>query len=109
MQVLARQVLLHHILIQPCHDNRDEDAAEKLLEEVAALDCPVVTVEDAIVDGGLGSAVLEWMSAHGFNRRITRLGLPTDRFVAQGTPAQLRAICGIDSDSIYKALLNSCK
>ena len=69
----------------------------------------VVTVEDAIVDGGLGSAVLEWMSAHGFNRRITRLGLPTDRFVAQGTPAQLRAICGIDSDSIYKALLNSCK
>ena len=82
---------------------------EKLLEEVAALDCPVVTVEDAIVDGGLGSAVLEWMSAHGFNRRITRLGLPTDRFVAQGTPAQLRAICGIHSDSIYKALLNSCK
>ena len=34
MQVLARQVLLHHILIQPCHDNRDEDAAEKLLEEI---------------------------------------------------------------------------
>ena len=82
---------------------------EKLLEEVAALDCPIVTVEDAIVDGGLGSAVLEWMSAHAFDRRITRLGLPADRFVAQGTLAQLRAICGIDADSIYKALLNSCK
>ena len=48
MQVLARQVLLHHILIQPCHDNRDEDAAEKLLEEVLFA-VPVVKNKDTAV------------------------------------------------------------
>lgn len=80
---------------------------EEIMREVAALNCPIVTVEDGISEGGLGSAVLEWLDDHGFDRRVTRLGLPTDRFVGQGTPAQLRAICGIDADSIYKALLNA--
>jgi len=80
-----------------------------LLREVAELDCPIVTVEDGISDGGLGSAVLEWLDDNAYRRSVTRLGIPSDRFIGQGTPAQLRALCGFDADSIYKALLNSCK
>jgi 1-deoxy-D-xylulose-5-phosphate synthase len=74
---------------------------ETILQEVARRGAPVVTVEDGITSGGLGSAVSEWLSDHGHSLRVIRLGLPTDRFVTQGTPAQLYKLCGLDPDSIY--------
>ena len=79
---------------------------ENILQEVAAKGCPIVTVEDGSVNGGLGGAVAEWMTAHGHSPRITRLGIP-DKFVTQGTPAQLRHLCGFDTDAIVKAILNA--
>lgn len=62
----------------------------------------VVTVEDGVIAGGAGSAVLEYFSDRGFlagGMRVVRLGLP-DRFVEHGTVGQLRALCGIDAASI---------
>ena len=53
--------------------------------------------------GGFGSAVLEWMSDHGFAPKVTRLGLP-DEFVEHGTVDELRHIVGIDADAIAKAI-----
>ncbi len=79
---------------------------ENILQEVAAKGCPIVTVEDGSVNGGLGGAVAEWMTANGHSPRITRLGIP-DKFVTQGTPAQLRHLCGFDTDAIVKAILNA--
>ncbi len=76
---------------------------EDILREVAALDCPVITVEDGTVDGGLGGAVSEWLTANGHSRTVRRLGIP-DRFVKQGTPAQLRAMCGFDAPAILEAI-----
>ena len=55
-------------------------------------------------NGGLGSAVLEWMSDHGYRPQITRLGLP-DRFVEHGKVAELQQIVGIDKESIKKAII----
>lgn len=81
---------------------------EKLLEEVANLDCPIVTVEDASIIGGLGSAVIEWLNDHGYNRKVTRLGIH-DNFVAQGTVAELRHLCGFDADAIADNLLKAAK
>ena len=52
----------------------------------------------------MGSAILEWMSEHGFTPVIRRLGLP-DEFVEHGTVAQLQAIVGIDKESIKRAIL----
>ena len=49
---------------------------EKLLKEVAERYGTVVTVEDGVRNGGFGSAVLEWLSDHGYNTKVTRLGLP---------------------------------
>lgn len=62
----------------------------------------VVTVEDGVIAGGMGSAVLEYYSDGGYlasGLRVVRLGLP-DRFVEHGTVQELRALCGIDAASI---------
>ena len=77
---------------------------EDILHEVGHRFKRIVTIEDGVRTGGLGSAVLEWMSDHGFSPKITRLGLP-DNFVEHGTVAELRKIVGLDSDSIKKAIL----
>lgn len=76
---------------------------ESILKEVAEKGCPVVTVEDGTVNGGLGTAVMEWMSVHGYSPRIFRVGIP-DRFIAQGSVAQLRSLCGMDAASIARVI-----
>lgn len=77
---------------------------EDILHEVGRRFKRVVTVEDGVRTGGLGSAVLEWMSDHGYSPQIIRLGLP-DRFVEHGSIAELRKIVGLDEESIKKAIL----
>ena len=78
---------------------------EERLREVAEKNCPIVTVEDASINGGLGSAVIEWLNDNGFARKVVRLGIP-DKFIAQGTPAELRKLCGFDADSIAETIIN---
>lgn len=76
---------------------------EDILNEVAHQCKRIVTVEDGVRNGGLGSAVLEWMNDHGYGIPIKRIGLP-DSFVEHGTVAQLREIVGMDNESITKAI-----
>ena len=88
------------IFLQPI----DED----ILREVAEKQCPVITVEDGTVKGGLGDAVEQWMIAHGFTPKIVRMGIP-DRFIPQGTVAQLHKFCGFDADSILNTIKSVVK
>lgn len=76
-----------------------------ILEQVAATGAPVITVEDGTVDGGLGSAVLEWFASAGVSLPVTRLGVP-DRFIPQGKPAELHRLCGFDAEGIFNAIRN---
>lgn len=76
---------------------------ETILQEVAERFSRIITIEDGVRDGGLGTAVTEWMNDHGYTPHITRMGMP-DHFVEQGTVEQLRALCGIDIDGIKKQL-----
>ena len=76
---------------------------ETILQEVAERFSRIITIEDGVRDGGLGTAVTEWMSDYGHTPHITRMGMP-DHFVEQGTVEQLRALCGIDIDGIKKQL-----
>lgn len=76
---------------------------KRILQEVGSRFDRVVTIEDGIRTGGMGSAVLEWMSDHGFAPRMTRLGMP-DRFVEQGTVGQLRHLCGYGYEDIKELL-----
>ncbi|MBR0275721.1 MAG: 1-deoxy-D-xylulose-5-phosphate synthase [Prevotella sp.] len=76
---------------------------EGILHEVGRRFKRVVTIEDGVRNGGLGSAVMEWMSDHGYHPEVIRLGLP-DGFVEHGTVQELRKIVGIDKESIRKAI-----
>ncbi|MDE7443206.1 MAG: 1-deoxy-D-xylulose-5-phosphate synthase, partial [Muribaculaceae bacterium] len=79
-----------------------------ILKEVADSGSPIITVEDGITDGGLGSAVSEWLNDNGYKRMsVTRLGLPTGSFVTHGTVAQLQSLCGLDAESIYRTTLQA--
>lgn len=76
---------------------------EMILQEVGERFKRIITVEDGVRNGGLGSAVLEWMNDHGFSPQVTRLGLP-DQFVEHGTVAELQHLVGIDAEAIAKAI-----
>lgn len=79
---------------------------EKILDEVGKKYSHIITVEDGVRNGGLGSAVLEWMNDHGYHPTVTRLGLP-DRFVEHGTPEQLYHLLGLDETAIARAIERS--
>ena len=81
---------------------------DHLLDEVGSRFKHVITVEDGVRNGGMGSAVLEWMSDHGYHPEVVRLGLP-DCFVEHGTVAQLREKWGLDVPSIKKTIEESLK
>lgn len=74
---------------------------EKMLHEVFARYQKVVTVEDGCLMGGMGSAILEWMTDHQYTAEVKRLGIP-DRIIEQGEPAEQYAECGYDEASILQ-------
>ncbi len=79
---------------------------ENILHEVGRKFKKVVVVENGVRNGGLGSAVLEWMSEHDYQPKVVRMGLP-DSFVEHGTVAELEKIVGIDVDSIKQEIERS--
>ena len=79
---------------------------EEMLRYVADNFQRVVTVEDGVLNGGVGSAVADWLLDNGYSPRITRLGID-DEFVEHGTVAQLKHLCGYDTEGILRALQNA--
>lgn len=77
---------------------------EEILAYVGTHFKKVVTIEDGVRNGGLGSAVLEYMAEHELHPNVIRLGLP-DNFVEHGTPEELYQIVGLDVESIKQAIL----
>jgi len=76
----------------------------KMLHEVFENYAHVITVEDGCISGGVGSAVLEFMSDHQYHSSVYRLGIP-DEFIEHGTQAQLHSDCGYDKVSIANTVL----
>ncbi len=75
----------------------------ELLREAASKNVPLITVEDGTVNGGLGSAVAEWLADNKIEVPLRRIGVP-DTFIPQGTPAQLQHMAGIDTEAIVRAV-----
>ncbi len=75
---------------------------ELLLHEVFAKFKHVITVEDGCVQGGMGSAVLEFMADHGYHAQVKRLGIP-DRWIEHGSQKELYAECGFDDKALIAA------
>ena len=78
---------------------------EEMLDEIGQNYTSIVTVEDGTLKGGMGSAILEFMSDRGYTPTIRRIGIP-DAFVQHGTPKELYQLCGMDAESIEKVLLS---
>ena len=76
---------------------------EKLLHEVGQRFTRIVTVEDGVRIGGMGTAVLEFMADHGYAVRVKRIGIP-DRFVEHGNVQELYKLYQMDEDGIVKQL-----
>ena len=77
---------------------------EELLHEIFQNFNKVVTVEDGCIQGGFGSAVLEFMADNGYSAKVQRLGIP-DRIVEHGSQQQLHAECNFDTKGIMEAVV----
>jgi 1-deoxy-D-xylulose-5-phosphate synthase len=83
----------------------DKDLFRDLLSRVPRL----ITVEDHVIGGGFGSAVVEFLADEGITGvSVKRLGVP-DRFIPHGTQDQLRKMCGFDKDAIAQAALQMAR
>ena len=77
---------------------------EEILHEVGKKYKTIVTAEDGMIAGGLGSAVLEWMADHGYNPRVIRLGI-NDQFVEHGSTKELYHMLKLDKEGLCESLL----
>jgi 1-deoxy-D-xylulose-5-phosphate synthase len=78
---------------------------EALLHNVFKKYKKIITIEDGCLEGGMGSAVLEFMADHNYKLQVVRLGIP-DLFVEHGEQAELWAECGYDAKGIATTVKN---
>ena len=79
---------------------------ESILKDIADKFDTIVTVEDGVINGGLGSAVLEWLNDHGYRTRVIRLGV-NDQFVEHGSSKELYHLLKLDKEGICESLLQA--
>ena len=97
-RLMAENITAEHIdmrFIKPL----DEDCLHRIFKTFSR----IITVEDGVISGGFGSAILEFMCEHGYSANVRRLGVP-DRFIEQGTQQELYNECGFDANGIYEAV-----
>lgn len=76
---------------------------EALLHEVGRKFKRIITIENGVIAGGLGSAVLEFMADHGYTPQVKRIGV-SDQFIEHGSIPELYKLCGMDADSIAEII-----
>jgi len=81
---------------------------EIMLHEIAKKFKQIITIEDGVIQGGFGSAVLEFMSDNNYSTPVKRLGIH-DSFIEHGTPEELYAMLGLDADGISKSIAECMK
>ncbi|MBI5373257.1 MAG: 1-deoxy-D-xylulose-5-phosphate synthase [Sphingobacteriales bacterium] len=81
---------------------------EALLHEACQRYEKLITVEDGTVEGGFGSAILEFMNRNGYKNEVRILGIP-DRLVEHGTPKELQRECGYDAEGIAETVREMMK
>ena len=72
---------------------------ETLLHEIFKNFATIITIEDGVIKGGFGSAVIEFAALNNYTSKIKTLGVP-DVFIEQGTVDELQQICKIDVKSL---------
>ena len=80
----------------------------ELLHSVAKQFSQIITIEDGVIDGGFGSAILEFMSDNHYQPSVRRMGIH-DTYVEHGTPDELYAMLGLDENGIYDQIFQFSK
>ena len=75
---------------------------EELFHEIGKKFIKIVTIEDGVIDGGFGSAVLEFFADNNYKAEVLRLGIP-DEFIEHGTPEELYAMIGLNPEGVLKS------
>ena len=78
----------------------------EMLHEIGKNFKHIITIEDGALNGGMGSAILEFMADNGYMPEVCRMGIP-DKFIEHGSVEQLRQICHIDKTAIIENLEKS--
>ncbi|MCF8713771.1 1-deoxy-D-xylulose-5-phosphate synthase [Joostella atrarenae] len=76
---------------------------EEILHDIFSKYATIFTVEDGVIDGGMGSAISEFAIKHQYSNRIVILGVPK-QFIEQGSVEELQEIIGINSKNIAQKL-----
>lgn len=71
-----------------------------MLHEIGRKFKKIITIEDGVIQGGMGSAVLEFMADHGYTPSIKRIGVP-DEFVEHGSIRELHRLCHMDEEGLF--------
>ncbi len=82
----------------------DQDVLHKAMKNFKK----IITIEDGVIKGGFGSAVIEFAADHSYHSEIIRLGIP-DYFVEHGTQQELYRECGYDVEGIIGAVIKATK
>ena len=78
---------------------------EKLLHEIFSIHKKVITIEDGCLQGGFGSAIVEFMADHNYTAQIKRLGIP-DEFIEHGEPHELYEEVGLSPRAIAAEVIH---
>ncbi len=79
-----------------------------LLHEIFSKYKKIITVEDGCIQGGFGSAILEFMSDHNYSAEVKRMGIP-DSIIEHGEQSELYHECGFDTEGIMKVVISMLK
>ena len=103
--VEACQILQEHHLYPAHFDMRFvKPLDEELLHKVFKKYSKILTVEDGCLQGGFGSAILEFMADHGYSASVQRLGIP-DKVIEHGQQIELQKESGFDPEAIASAAM----
>jgi 1-deoxy-D-xylulose-5-phosphate synthase len=78
---------------------------EELLHKACSSFKTIITIEDGVIKGGLGSAVTEFANQNHYVVKIIPLGV-SDTFIDQGKPEELYSECGFDTKGIIDTINN---
>jgi 1-deoxy-D-xylulose-5-phosphate synthase len=78
---------------------------EEMLHEIFKKFTKIITVEDGTINGGFGSAVIEFMVDNQYKAQVARMGIP-DQFVEHGAPDELYALCGFGPEAILQKVID---
>lgn len=77
----------------------------ELIEEIGAKFSRIITIEDGIIRGGVGEAILAHLARKGYTPKVKTLGID-DYFVHHGKPSELYAECGYDEEALLTTINN---